>query len=679
MDNLNKNYVPCHCCRDKMSDASNEHLLERQIGGSNPCQRKRIHANVNDFNDTVWLDAIEKVNECSRTICNSLINCEDEETLTSKEKDPCSKKSSKSIYADCHSRQFQDCEEEPTTVCRECSNTKPKKSCEHKKLKDVYNAIEDLYGIANEHRSQHQCPNCGKFKQIMADVCNPCAEAKSSKKHEYDRKVKSNHIAHCYHDQDKEPCNNLEENTNWALETNDAKCAEKHISNSCQLNPSRWIPANEENDDELELKELVDVYHDQRKSESTYSFADISNITKQIEGLCASIGCNRCSSNGNRSNQCTPRISGSIQDSESSVQKSRSKCSCCQQHSVEANPRKKEYPSTNKPTTNEKPCDNKAQFQNSCNLEDKRTACLEPTTKEQQSTTQIEQLLRNQKEKAICPQKEELCNNRENVDVQTRKENFECNGKDSCLDICNEPSYTKLKDCSNFAQNQSCINEESYLKSPVASEVLCTLNRICDILVKYEKNLKINSSPTKCDLSVESKKNNSSKPNESANLSRSSICNSYPESDGFTTPKNRVSVSILEETEEANTENKSCDEPVENICIPEEGQTTERTTSFHSKECIKANCESQTANSNPGSNGTCITPGSQNCCFPCIPIFPMPICADSIQCWPFICCPKEVRNCNSDDGDHKCKHASGNNTKGNGVVCIRNIIWSFIN
>lgn len=548
-----------------MSDESNERLFERQIGGSNPCQRRRIHANVNDFNDTVWLDAIEKVNECSRNICESLNVCQNEKSLSSKDvcANPCSKKSSKSIYTDCHSRQFQDCVEEPKPLCKKCSHPKTRRSFEHGKLKDVYTAIEDLYGMAKEHRSQHQCPHCGQFKQSMMEMCDPCEtnRKKSRDMCSEDPKIGDDCV-------DKTPCSS-------------------------------------------KTKTLAETSFSQK--ESTCSFDDISDLSKQIEGICVAINSNRCSSKEKHSEHSTSRRSKSstIQNSES----------CAPQLSP-----KEQY----------------------CNR------------KERVTDVNLEELKENkevEKDTIAC------CDTKIKDRTKITKD-LESKQKNACYDICVEPSYTKLQDCA--VKNDSCANVDSNLKSPSASDVLHTLNRICDILIKHEGNMKVSASLVKCDGSLEFKKNSFCESNESQNLSRSSICNSDPsgkESDEFTTPKTRLSVSILEEREQVITENQQNNEPEENTCGTDTGRKTERTTSFHSKYC---------EGKQTGSSEVPFSVGSPSCCFPCIPIFTMPICGDSLKCWPFMLCPQEVRNCPYNDENRKCEHRSSSDTKDDRVVCSKN-------
>ncbi|KAL5274562.1 hypothetical protein ACFFRR_000963 [Megaselia abdita] len=604
-----------------MSEESNERLLERQIGGSNPCQRKRIHANSNDFNDTIWLDAIEKVNECSRNIGESINVCDNEEASpVNIYKDPCSKKSSKSIYVDCYSRPFQDCVEEPKAICNKCSQSKIKRPSEYKKLKDVCNAIEDLYGIAPEHRSQHQCPSCASSKQSNSEVCNPFEKKNTKLK-------KDNCQGHM-------SIHGLVNESKNSFDKNNPENCEDTNSNVCKPNPCKWVPIK---DDDCGLVEDLDLetFDDSCTSrlvqkESSCSFDDISDIAKQIECICASMGCNQYSSKKNLSNNDTLQIRDSYK--------------CCKQNWNEKNfeVHNEQKEQCLKPISKEIPCSKKEQLPYSCKL------CTNP----------------NPKETDPCVLKE-----------MAKKENTElmnCEKKDSCLDLCIEPSYTKLQDCPSASKTKSCQD----IKSPVASDVLCTLNRICDILVKYEKKLKTNTSIKKSDRSVEIKKNNFCKSNEDANLSRSSICYSYPsglESEGFTTPKARISVSILEETEEVINENQSCGNPAENICITDTGHTTERTTSFHSKDCLNTDCEDykQTPKSNPETNGDHSNSCLQNCCFPFIPIFPMPLCCDAFKCWPITCCPNKVPNCSvpncSIGENHKCKHGSNNDVNDNGV------------
>lgn len=599
----NKNYVPCHCCRNKMSDSSNERLFERQIGGSNPYQRKRIHANVSDLNDTVWMDAIEKVKECSRNICESLNACENEKYMTPNDisRDPCSKKSSKSIYADCHSRQFQDFIEESTQLCSQhFTNANAKRPCEHSKMKDVYTAIEDLYGIAREHQSRHECQKCGRFKENESENQRP-------------------------------------------------------KSDFCNPNPSKWVPVACNNLlDQVEDLELNDSVAGTSRKESSCSFSVSSEITKQIEDMCD----NKSPPKG-KHNLNNLQISeySTNKNSEPSVHKLRRECSC------QLNPKNSQTSSQNKENSFLK-SDSNVKEQHSSHKNHILSPCNIEVSQEPLSST--------------CPEAKV-----QNESLDKKKE-YPTKRIDSCLDICIEPSYTKLQEFQITASNESCTKAKENLKSPpIESEVLQTLNRICEILTKCERNMNINKSVVKCGGSLKSKKSSLCKSNDSANLSRSSICNSYPsgpDSEGFTTPKVRISASLLEkeeETEDIIAENKPCNEPEENIHAPNTGRTTERTTSFHSKDCDifertpKSNNESfeQAPKSNPESNQVPFTPCGQGCCFPCIPFLPMHMCSDSFKYLPFTCCQKESHNCSSKDENHRFKSGCSSEGKDNGVVC----------
>lgn len=473
--NSDKHYVPCHCCRNKMSDASKERLFERQIGGSNTCQRKRIHANESDLNDTVWLDAIEKVNECSRNICKSLNACEHNERIAISDVcNPCTKKSSKSIYADCLSMQFEE-------------STKAK--CQHKRLSDVYTAIEDLYGITTEHRSQHQCPNC-----------DPCV---------------------------------------------------KNINKS---KTSEYIKAN--SNDEIRYE------------------------TKEIDNKCASIN-----------------------------------------------------------------------FNNDCLKEDPNESCLTECHLAQNTDEELSPISTHCLDIGIEPSYTGL----QNCDVKTES-----------------MTYNKLQKCDSKRESCSGHKEKTNIL-PVIPDVLYTLNRICDILIKYEENLEISTSIVKYGCALENRKQNLVNSNKNVN----SICKSYPsdhESNGFTTPKTRISGTILEEEQEEITEQILGLEQEEMICTSETGATTKRTTSSLSRDCVNVKV-TETSNQpkpNLAGNQFSCTHCGQNY-FPCIPF--LPICNDPLKCFPLICCSKETHKCQCGEETKKCKqndikeNSCNYESKDNVVLC----------